>query len=320
MLAGGYSGEKEVSYKTAAFVMKHMDQERFTPYLIRVTEESWALEYEGEEYALDLTDMSCEVAGERLIFDLAFIAVHGTPGEDGRIQGYLDMVGIPYTTGGVLNTALTFNKYKTNELLRCWGMNVPGDVLVKKGEVLDEGAVLDEVGLPCFVKPNHGGSSLGNSKVTERKGLRSALDKAFTIDEEVLVEPLLNGREVACGVLRIDGKVTALPPIEIISHNDFFDYDAKYHSEATEEITPARIPEPQYGACLKLSERIYNALNCRGMVRIDFFLCGEEWYVVEVNTVPGLSDASLLPQEAEAYGLDFMEMISQVIGEGLGKG
>ncbi len=321
ILFGGYSGEYEVSKKSARFVERNCDPEYYEPYLVEITQEGCNVLLEEGNYPIDFKDLAFEKDGERYNFDLAFIAVHGTPGEDGKLQGYLDLIGMPYTTGDVLNTSLTFDKAFCKEILASEGVHTAEYLRFTPAseDVLEK--VRDRIGFPCFVKPNRGGSSLGNSKVKGKEELKEALDAAFEIDDEVLVEELLEGVELGCGVLRYRGKTTPLPLIEIISKNDFFDYEAKYLSDATEEITPARISDEATERLQKLAAHLYEHFRCKGMIRVDFFLLDDGTpSVIEINTVPGLSDASLFPQEAEAYGLSFQEMISALIEDGMGRG
>lgn len=314
ILFGGYSGEYEVSQKSARFVERYTDKERYEPYLLSWTRKGCTAVLDDGYYPVDLNDLSFEKDGVRYAFDLAFIAIHGSPGEDGMIQGYLDMLGIPYTTGNVLNTALTFDKAYTKEFLKSDGIHTANYLHLTRADEEARKQVEERIGFPCFVKPNRGGSSLGNSKVNGADELAEALEKAFEIDEEVLAEELLDGTEIGCGVLRYEGKTTPLPLIEIISKNDFFDYEAKYLSDATEEITPARISDLATQSCQRIAAHLFDRLRCKGMIRVDLFLLADGTpSVIEVNTVPGLSDASLFPQEAKAYGLRFKDLISAVI-------
>ncbi len=314
ILFGGYSGEYEVSKKSARFVERYCDRDRYVPFLVEVLPEGFYVILEEARYPVSLNDLSYEKDGERKGFDLAFIAVHGTPGEDGKLQGYLDLIGMPYTTGGVLNTAITFDKAFCKEILGSEGVHTAEYLHLKKGEEDRHDEVRDRIGFPCFVKPNRGGSSLGNSKVKGMQELKKALEGAFEVDDEVLIEELLEGTELGSGVLRYDGRITPLPLIEIISHNDFFDYEAKYLSDATEEITPARVSDEDTDRCQSTASFLYRRFRCKGMIRVDFFLLRDGTpSVIEINTVPGLSDASLFPQEAQAYGMGFKEMIGAVI-------
>ncbi|MFB6305511.1 MAG: D-alanine--D-alanine ligase, partial [Flavobacteriales bacterium] len=303
-----------ISKKTAQFVAKHSSRELFNATLVRITKEKWVAETEEGERPIDKNDFSYKKNQTKFFFDKVFIAIHGTPGEDGKIQAYFDMLDIPYTTGDVLNTALTFNKYFTNQLLQKWEINTTNPTILDKNKKYNKEAIIKETGLPCFIKPNSGGSSLGNSKVNKSDEFETATQKAFDIDDQILIEPYINGTELACGVFEYNRKTTPLPPIEIVSKNDFFDYNAKYLDKATDEILPARIPKESEQKCMELCKMIYEKMNCKGMCRIDVFLKHEKMYVIEINTVPGLSEMSLLPQELEYAGYSFEEFVASVLG------
>lgn len=268
---------------------------------------------------IDKNDFSVAAPDGKINFDAAFVAIHGTPGEDGKLQGYFDMIGMPYNTGGVLNMALTFDKFNTVAILRSMGFPVADSVLVKQGMPVDPSGILQRIGLPCFVKPTNAGSSLGITKVKTADELPAALKAAFAISPQVMVESMLEGTEITCGVLKIDGKTTALQITEIVSYNEFFDYDAKYNEASREEITPARIPAEIFDKCLRLSERIFDFLDCDGFGRVDYMLRGNDLFVIELNTVPGMSEVSLLPQQCEAYGMSKTEMISTILENCLGE-
>ncbi len=317
ILFGGYSGEYEVSKKSARFVQRYTDRDRYIPFLVEFLRDGCFVHEEDGKYPVELNAFTYRKNGQQYGFDRAFIAIHGSPGEDGKIQGYLDLIGMPYTTGDVLNTALTFDKAFTKEVLKAESIHTAAYLKFEASDQDVVERVERTLGFPCFVKPNRGGSSLGNTKVKEKNELQPALEKAFEIDTEVLVEELLDGTELGCGVLRYEGSITALPLIEIISKNDFFDYEAKYLSDATEEITPARVSEEATRLCQATSAHLYKKFRCSGMIRIDYFLLDDGTpSVIEINTVPGLSDASLFPQEAQAHGLAFTDMISAVIEDG----
>lgn len=319
VLAGGYSGEWEISLKTADFIMRHLAPAAYDPYLIRITPDQWVLVKEEAEYPVNGHDLSVDLGGETLRFDLVFIAIHGTPGEDGVLQGYCEMIGMPYTTGGPFNTSLTFNKWATSSVMRRMGLLTPNAEQFTRDAVPDTETILSRTGLPCFVKPNEGGSSLGATKVTEETELQGGIQKALSVNAHVLVEQYLEGVEVSCSVIRQKGTVVPMPLIEIVPRNAFFDYEAKYLDSATEEIVPARLPETVYRECQNIARRLYVALQCRGMVRMDFIVREFSIYVIELNTVPGLSPTSLLPQEAENMGLSFGQMLDDVVDEALGK-
>lgn len=310
---GGYSDEAKISFGTAAFVMKHLDRNRYRPVLCSILPEKWVAHIDDQELPINKEDLSFEMDGKQLRPDAVFMAIHGTPGEDGKLQAYLDVQGIPYNTGNVRNMTLTFNKAATTTALREAGFLVADCILLLPGTDVNEKQILEKVGLPCFVKPSNGGSSLGISKVKEAVELRQAIDRAFAEDDEVMVEGLLEGTEVTCGVLRIDGMVKALPVTEIISKNEFFDYESKYTPGGNEEITPARLAPEDYERCQRISEQIYETLNCRGVVRIDQMVHNGQCFIIEVNTVPGMSAASILPQQAAAAGLSPKDLFNATL-------
>jgi len=312
VVCGGYSGEAEVSMRSAAMVMEHIDLNLYSPVKIVIQKDRWYAEWKGSEWEVNRNDFSVMLDGEKHQFDGAFIIVHGTPGENGLLQGYFEMVGIPYTTGDVLNMSITFNKKATTTYLKSLGFSVAESVVLYKGENWDSDSILQHVGLPCFVKPNNGGSSIGTSKVKDPSQLSAAIDKAFQEDGQVIIESFLAGTEVTCGVIQWEGKVKALPMTEIVTENEFFDYEAKYKGQSN-EITPARIEKALFDEIQRLSEKIYIQLKCRGMIRVDFIIQQGVPHVVEVNTVPGFSAASIIPQQAACVRIDKTTLISAVI-------
>ena len=312
VVCGGYSGEAEVSMRSAAMVMEHIDLTLYSPVKIVIQKNRWFAEWKGAEWEVNRNDFSVMLDGEIHQFDGAFIIVHGTPGENGLLQGYFEMLGIPYTTGDVLNMSITFNKKATTTFLKSLGFSVAESVVLYKNEEWNADSILHRVGLPCFVKPNNGGSSIGTSKVKELGQLMPAIEKAFKEDGQVIIESFLNGTEVTCGVIQWEGKVQALPMTEIVSENEFFDFEAKYKGKS-HEITPARIDKALFEEIQNLSEKIYIQLKCRGMIRVDFIIHDGLPHVVEVNTVPGFSAASIIPQQAACVGIDKTALITAVI-------
>ena len=312
VVCGGYSGEAEVSMRSAAMVMEHIDLTLYSPMKIVIQKNRWFAEWKGAEWEVNRNDFSVMLDGEIHQFDGAFIIVHGTPGENGLLQGYFEMLGIPYTTGDVLNMSITFNKKATTTFLKSLGFSVAESVVLYKNEEWNVDSILQRVGLPCFVKPNNGGSSIGTSKVKELGQLMPAIEKAFKEDGQVIIESFLNGTEVTCGVIQWEGKVRALPMTEIVSENEFFDFEAKYKGKSN-EITPARIDKALFEEIQNLSEKIYIQLKCRGMIRVDFIIHDGLPHVVEVNTVPGFSAASIIPQQAACVGIDKTALITAVI-------
>lgn len=312
VVCGGYSGESVVSMRSAAMVMENIDRNLFHPTQVVIERKRWYALVEGNEIEINRNDFSFEWNGTKHTFDKVFMIVHGTPGENGLLQGYFDTIDMPYTTGDVLNMALTFNKKATTRTLHSMGYRVARSLVVGKEEAVTAEDIVAKVGLPCFVKPNCGGSSIGTSRVNEQSDVLAAIEKARNEDEDIIVEEFISGREVTCGVIIIGGKPTALPITEIVSENEFFDFQAKYEGKS-KEITPAPIDEKTYARVQELAARIYTDLNCGGMIRVDFLLPDEEPCVIEVNTVPGFSAASIIPQQAAAMGMSKSELITAVL-------
>ncbi|MFY7970727.1 MAG: D-alanine--D-alanine ligase [Flavobacteriales bacterium] len=312
VICGGYSGEAAVSMKSAAMVMNNIDRTQYEPTKVVITPERWYAEWEGSEVDMDKNNFSVPTPSGAYGFDAAFIIVHGTPGEDGQLQGYLNMIGLPYTTGDVLNMAVTFNKKMTTRTLGQMGFRVAKSIVLNRDEPYSVSFLTANLGLPCFVKPNCGGSSIGTSRVNVSEEMHIALEKGFKEDEQVIIEEFIAGTEVTCGVIKYQGKVKALPITEIVSKKEFFDFEAKYQG-ASEEITPARLSEEITRSIQSQCEDIYKKLECRGMIRIDFLIRGEETFVVEVNTVPGFTEASIIPQQAGVIGISKTELITTVL-------
>jgi D-alanine-D-alanine ligase len=311
LLAGGYSGEYVISIQTAATIEKNLDTAIYNVYKIYVTREGWWYETEeGAKLPIDKNDFSLNIKGEHIKFDAAFIAIHGTPGEDGRMQGYLDMVAVPYTSCNAIVSAITFNKSYCNKVVKDFNVvNIANSVHLIKGEPYSMGAILDQLKLPLFVKPNESGSSLGVSKVKSVEELLPAIEKAFKEDNQVLIEEFIEGRELTIGIYRINGYLYTLPATEIVSKNEFFDYEAKYTPGVTNEITPAPITDVIREQLENKASYIYRHLNCRGVVRMDFILQKgtNKLYFLEVNTMPGQSENSIVPQQVRASGAALKE-------------
>jgi D-alanine-D-alanine ligase len=320
LFMGGDSGEYEVSIASASQVKANLDPDKFEVFPVLIRDGKWNYsDGNGKEYAYDRNN-HCLVIDEKSIkFDCAFIAIHGTPGEDGKLQGYLDMAGIPYTSCDITTSALTFNKYFCNDLAAQYGVKVARTVLLRKGDNWNSVSLAEEVKLPCFIKPNKAGSSVGVSKVYDVAGIPVAIAKAFAEDDEVLVQQFIEGREMACGVFTLNGVVNVLPVTEIISKNDFFDYHAKYTVGVADEITPAQITEAESNECQRITEFLYRKFNCRGVVRVDFFLKNNEWWFLEINTVPGFSAESIVPKEVKAAGFMLGEFFGALVEEALRK-
>lgn len=321
ILRGGYTGESVISLQSAATMMEALDHRLYEVAYVTVSRNEWQCQTaDGTPLDLDRGRFAADRGQGMEVFDAALIAIHGTPGEDGKLQGYLDMMMVPYQTGGVLCMALTMSKFSTTGLLRQWGFPVAASILLHDRHGDAEERVLNEVGLPCFVKPDNSGSSLGISKVKTNAELGPALDKAFAEGSTVMCEALVKGRELTCGVARLNGEVRALPVCEIKTSREFFDYEAKYHSADTEEIIPAEIPSEVTQLIQERSAAIYRALDCNGMVRVDHFWTGEEVVTIEVNTTPGFSGASIFPKMIRAAGLAVPDVVNAIAVECLQRG
>ncbi len=320
LVAGGNSGEFVISVQSARMIRENLDKELFFVFPILIKKKKWVYIDENEqEHPVDKNDFSISPEGKKITFDCALITIHGTPGEDGKLQGYFDLLEIPYTTAGLLSSALTFNKYYCNLVVSCLGFPVARSVLLRRREQPDVREILKQVNLPVFVKPNKGGSSLGTTFVRSSEALLPAVESAFSHDDEVLVEEYLDGVELTCGVFRSEGRVRVLPVTEIISKTEacFFDYKAKYTPGAAEEITPARIPASLTSLVQSSAAQIYEALNMSGLTRVDFIYSGGRLFFLEVNVTPGMSATSIVPQQAEVEGISNTDLFTMLIKEAL---
>lgn len=314
IVAGGNSSEYIVSIKSGANVYAAIDTNKYSPWLIIMKNSNWEVMKNREKIAdIDKTDFSFSYQGEKITFDFAYITIHGTPGEDGLLQGYFELLNIPYSTSNVYSSALTFNKWFCNNYLHNFGIKMAGSMLIKKGEVENTNQIIDQLGLPLFVKPNAGGSSFGVTKVKQQSELITALKNAWNEGSDALVESYIEGNEFTCGVVNTGSQMFVLPVTEVVPKNEFFDYEAKYTPGATDEITPARLPEALYEKCQELSKEIYNLCQCSGIARIDYILKDEEFYFLEVNTTPGMTETSFIPQQIHVMGLSLTDVISQII-------
>ena len=317
LVTGGYSGESVISYKSAETIRNNIDPSMWDCYLIDINPSGWFyLDDKGNKHPVDKNDFTVSINGSKLSFDAVLVGLHGTPGEDGKLQGYFDCLGIPYTSCDAATSALTFNKRFTVAVASFAGMHVARSLHLFRNNPLNANAILQQLKLPLFVKPNNGGSSLGISKVKESGELEAALQKAFNEDDQVLVEEFITGREFTIGVFRSKGNTIALPITEIITSNEFFDFQAKYEG-ASEEVTPARIDEVMAGKIRESAVKAYHVFNCRGVVRIDFIFNEQEGqpYLLEINTVPGQSAASIVPQQVKAMGWSLQEFYTALIEE-----
>ncbi len=314
---GGFSSEYEISLKSGNVVYETLDKNKYKPYRIHVFKSKWVyVDDEDQEFPLNRHDFSLELEGRRITFDCIFNAIHGTPGEDGYIQAYFHLLNIPQTSCGMYQAALTFNKRDCLSVLKPFGIKMAKSYYLNHGDEINEAVIVQEVGLPCFVKANKAGSSFGISKVYEQKDLKAAIDHAFKEDDEVLIEEFLDGTEVSVGVITFEGKIKVLPITEIVSENDFFDYNAKYLGES-QEITPARISEAMARSVSELAKSIYEILGMTGFSRSEFIFREGIPHLLEVNTVPGLTEESILPQQAVAAGISLEKLFDNAIQEAL---
>ncbi len=319
LVAGGYSGEFVISLETAETIEQHLDTDKYNVYKVIINREAWWHETaDGKKVDVDKNDFTLSINSEKIHFDVAFLAIHGTPGEDGRIQGYLDMIGVPYTTCNAIVSALTFNKSYCNKVVKAFNVvDIANSVHLIKNEPYSVGNILEKLKLPMFVKPNESGSSLGVSKVKNVEELLPAIENAFKEDDQVLIEEYVDGRELTIGIYRIGNVLYTLPPTEIVSKNEFFDYEAKYTPGVTNEITPAPIDNAVLDQLKNKSEFIYRHLNCRGIVRMDYILQKgtNKLFFLEVNTMPGQSDTSIVPQQVHAAGLKLKDFYGELIDD-----
>ena len=327
IVMGGFSSEHDISLKSAGVVYSHLDKEKFNVYRIHIyrqnspnsdlPSENWVyLDANDEEQVLDKSDFSIMVKGKKVVFDCVFNAIHGTPGEDGLLQAYFELLNIPQTSCDYYQAALTFNKRDLLSALKPFGVQCANSYYINAGETIDENLIVEKVGLPCFVKANRAGSSYGISKVYEKEELRNAINMSFKEDNQVLIESFLDGTEVSVGVITHKGEVTVLPITEIVSENDFFDYEAKYEGKS-QEITPARISQQQQQKVSELAKYIYQTLGLKGYSRSEFIFMNGEPYLLEVNTTPGLTEESILPQQAKVAGISLSELFESAIEEAL---
>jgi D-alanine-D-alanine ligase len=319
LVTGGYSGEAVISYRSANTIYNHLDKAMFDVYLVDVTAEGWFYKQEDEtRIPVNKNNFTIPVNGDDISFDAVFIGMHGTPGEDGKLQGYFDMLGLPYTSCNAAASALTFNKRYTTAVAGASGINVAKSMLFFKDQAQTAAAEAANLAFPVFVKPNNGGSSIGMSKVNTPDGLDAAIEKAFKEDSQVLVEEMIQGREFTVGVFRTRGEVIVLPITEVVTHNEFFDFEAKYQGKSS-ETTPAEMPGQWQTLLEETAARVYKVFNCRGVVRMDFIFNEDkgEPFLLEINTIPGQSDASVIPQQVRAKGWNLTEFYTLLVEEAL---
>lgn len=314
LIYGGNSSEAEVSVKSGKNIAGHLDSSKYEVYEIMVTGRDWSVRNVGDlPVQIDKSDFSFFMpGGGRVVFDIALIMIHGTPGEDGMLQGYFDMIGLKYTTCPSIVSAITFNKYACKCFLRDSGVAMAKEVFLRKGDVIDIDSISEKLGYPLFVKPNDGGSSFGVTKVTSREGLVKAIEQAFMEDDRVLIEEFISGREMTNGAFLKGNDLIVLPVTEIIPHNEFFDYEAKYLG-ASREICPAEIPDSLSESIKECTSRIYRHMGCKGVVRVDYIVNDNGIYFLEINTVPGMTEMSLVPQQVRAFGMTLEEFLDNLL-------
>ena len=319
LLTGGTTGEWVVSVKSAATIAQHIDTTKYEVYKIMLNENGWFYEpADSVKIEIDRNDFSLNLNGRKIKFDAVFIAIHGSPGEDGKLQGYFDMINMPYTTCNALTSAITMNKGYTKAIVNgIKDLNIAKSLQLFNNEESNLTEIASQLTLSYFVKPNNGGSSIGMSKVKHNDDLKEALDKAFKEDNQVLVEEFVAGREFSVGVFKTKGKIMVLPATEVIPTNEFFDFEAKYTPGAAEEITPGRMSEEEKTRVESVVTAVYQKLNCKGIVRIDYFLQHEtsNFYFIEINTIPGQTATSFIPQQVAAMGVPLRDFYTQIIEE-----
>ena len=314
IVAGGDSSEYIVSLRSAQGIYSFIDKERYNLYIVMMKGLDWHVQLPDETTCpIDRNDFSFQLNGEKITFDFAYITIHGTPGENGRLQGYFDMMGIPYSCCGVLAAALTFNKFVCNQYLRGFGVRIAEALSLRQGQTVSDNDVIEKIGLPCFIKPSLGGSSFGVTKVKTREQIQPAIAKAFEEGEEVVIEAFMDGTEITCGCYKTKNTSVVFPITEVVTHNEYFDYDAKYNGQV-DEITPARIPNELRDRVQMLTSAIYDILGAQGIIRIDYIITeGDKINLLEVNTTPGMTPTSFIPQQVRAAGLNITDVMTDII-------
>ncbi len=318
IIAGGNSSEIVVSVKSGENIFKAIDQDLFQPWLVHMEGNNWAVLQDNEEIAqIDKSDFSFTINNAKTKIDFAYITIHGTPGEDGILQGYFDMLNIPYSTCNVNASALTFNKWICNNYLKNFGINVAKSILLTKGDEVNSKKIVQELGLPIFIKPNAGGSSFGVTKVKSEEQVEEAVLNAWKESDQAILEEFIEGTEFTCGLVKVSQKELIFPVTEVVPKNEFFDFEAKYTPGVTDEITPARLPDKLFKKCQRLSSQVYDLCFCAGIVRVDWILKEDEFYFLEANTVPGMTDTSFIPQQVRAMGYELTTVLSLIIENGI---
>ncbi len=321
IIAGGDSGEYPISIKSASMVSAKIDPSKYNVFVIEIKGFNWIYKHpEFGNIQIDKNDFSLSLGKNKIVFDLVFNLIHGSPGENGKLQGYFDLLGLPYTSSNVISSAITFNKAYCNHIVKGNGVAVSKNMHLFKSHPVEPAEILKTINLPAFVKPNQGGSSVGMSRVNRASDLSAALEKAFAEDDEILIEEYIKGRELTCGIFKYKNEIMRLPVTEILSKKEFFDYEAKYDKAFADEITPAAISAELTQEIQETSARLYRVLNCKGIVRFDYISTAEKLWFLEVNTVPGMSNESIIPQQIEAMGYSLSAFYEMIIEEASRKG
>lgn len=320
IVAGGDSSEHDVSMRSAEGIYSFIDKDKYTLYIVELTKKKWeALLPDGSRAPIDKNDFSFSHDGQKVKPDFAYITIHGTPGENGILQGYFELLGIPYSTCDVLVSAMTFSKFTLNQYLKGFGVRVAESLLVNKRHGISDQDVIEKIGLPCFIKPNASGSSFGVTKVKTADQIQPALKEAFAESDDVMIEAFMDGIELANGCYKTKDKSVVFPITEVVSKNEFFDYNAKYNGEVT-EITPARLSPELTDRVQKLTSAIYDILGCKGIVRVDYIITeGEKINMLEINTTPGMTATSFIPQQVRAAGIDIKDVMTDIIEDSFQK-
>lgn len=326
IVCGGDSSEQGVSMRSAQGIYSFFDKDKYNVYIVVLNAEKWCVQIdENTQLTIDKNDFSFQLNGAKVLFDYAYITIHGTPGENGLLQGYFELIHLPYSTCGVLVEALTFNKYMLNNYLRAFGINVANSLCLtqEEADLLSAEEIEKRIGMPCFIKPAANGSSFGVSKVNSKETIKEALQKAFCESEEVMIESYLQGTEISIGCYEGRNGLTVLPATEVVTSNEFFDYNAKYNGQV-QEITPARLPEATTVRVKELTASIYKLLRCKGIIRIDYIITkdldgNDVLNMLEINTTPGMTATSFIPQQVRAAGLNITDVMTDIVEKHLTK-
>ena len=318
IIMGGFSSEVNISLKSGDVVYNNLDTQKYNPFQVHILKEKWVVVDENGEYPIDKNDFSAVINDEKITFDCVFNAIHGTPGEDGKILAYFDLIGMKHTSAPFYQMALTFNKRDCLSVVKHYGIPAANAVYLNKGDVINTDAIIKKTGLPCFIKPNNAGSSFGISKAYNAEEIIAGIENAYKEDSEILIESFLDGTEVSVGVIQYQNEIKVLPITEITTENDFFDYEAKYQGKS-QEITPARISEEIAEKVRVVAKKVYQILNMSGFSRSEFILVNNEPHFLEMNTVPGLTEESILPQQANHANISLSELFDNAIQMALNK-